>query len=287
MKKTFLLLAVTISLIYSCSSDDSNPEVDIPDDNPTTEKNVLLSEDTTHGKYLTDASGMTLYFFSNDSKMTSECIEGCLDAWPVFYESNLELDNVLESNDFGTITRKDGAKQTTYKGWPLYYYVGDNSKGDINGDGVNQVWYVAKPDYSVMYVNAQLVGNDGVNYIIDNQGDIVEGEGKTLYLTDSEGNTLYAYAPDKNDTNTYTSEDFSNDGAWPIFYNDLKAVPSVLKSSDFNVITVHGKKDQITFKGWPLYYFGSDNSKGDNKGVSVPNPGVWPVLNNATEVAPE
>ena len=47
--------------------------------------------------------------------------------------------------DFGTITREDGQKQTTYKGMPLYYFAGDKAAGEVKGQGVKDVWYVAAP----------------------------------------------------------------------------------------------------------------------------------------------
>jgi len=47
--------------------------------------------------------------------------------------------------DFGTITREDGKKQTTFRGYPLYYWGGDKAQGDTAGQGVNNVWYVIDP----------------------------------------------------------------------------------------------------------------------------------------------
>jgi alpha-glucoside transport system substrate-binding protein len=35
--------------------------------------------------------------------------------------------------------------QTTYKGWPLYYFVNDQAAGDTLGQGVNNVWFVIDP----------------------------------------------------------------------------------------------------------------------------------------------
>ncbi len=61
-------------------------------------------------------------------------------------------------------------------------------------------------------------------------------------------------------------------------------IPSILKASDFGTIDVHGKT-QLTYKGWPLYYFGQDSQRGDNKGISVPAPGIWPIANTNTVVA--
>ncbi|WP_311676569.1 hypothetical protein [Pedobacter cryoconitis] len=47
--------------------------------------------------------------------------------------------------------RTDNTKQTTYKGWPLYYYSGDSKKGDINGDGILKTWFVSTPVYKLMF----------------------------------------------------------------------------------------------------------------------------------------
>jgi predicted lipoprotein with Yx(FWY)xxD motif len=41
--------------------------------------------------------------------------------------------------------RDDGAKQWAYKGKPLYTWAKDTKPGDITGDGVNNVWHIAKP----------------------------------------------------------------------------------------------------------------------------------------------
>ncbi|MFW5805897.1 MAG: fasciclin domain-containing protein, partial [Bacteroidales bacterium] len=50
-----------------------------------------------------------------------------------------------------------------------------------------------------------------------------------------------------------------------------------LTSGLFDTINVYGRT-QMTYNGWPLYYFGSDDAmRGSTKGVSVPSPGVWPV----------
>ncbi len=129
---------------------------------------------------------MSLYFFSKDTKETSLCMDGCLDNWPVFYEETIMVDANLDGADFVTITREDGKKQTTYKGWPLYYFANDNAAGEINGDKINNFWYIAKPDYSLMYVTALLAGHDGSNY----KSNYTVGDGNTFYITDIEGRTL-------------------------------------------------------------------------------------------------
>ncbi|MCR4308686.1 MAG: hypothetical protein NUW14_01475 [Deltaproteobacteria bacterium] len=38
-----------------------------------------------------------------------------------------------------------GKRQTTYKGWPLYYFAGDKAPGDVLGHAVGNVWFVVNP----------------------------------------------------------------------------------------------------------------------------------------------
>ncbi len=132
-----------------------------------------------------------------------------------------------------------------------------------------------------MLANAQLKGLDGKNY----KDDYTEGDGISQFFVDGEGRTLYALVKDFKDQNNFTAPDFSNDGVWPIFHDELKALPSSLNASDFGEIDVFGEM-QLTYKGWPLYYFGQDEDRGETKGVSVPAPGIWPIVNLNTNSAP-
>ncbi|GAA4271585.1 hypothetical protein U6A24_13445 [Aquimarina gracilis] len=284
MKKSILLVFATVSIFYSCSSDDSDPA---PDPG-TQENNIQLANDATFGSILTDKDGMSLYFFSRDSKGESACnSDQCVSSWPIFYTSDVTLDAGLNASDFGEITRTDGTKQTTYKGWPLYYFAGDNAAGDTNGDKVGNNWYIAKPDYSLMYVEAQLVGKDGDGNEINFKSDYTPGDELTFYMVNATtGRTLYTFINDKKDTNTFTADDFSNDAVWPVFHIDIDKLPSILDANDFGTIDVFGRS-QLTYKGWPLYYFGQDVNRGDNFGINFPAAGVWPIANVDTEPAPE
>jgi predicted lipoprotein with Yx(FWY)xxD motif len=154
--------------------------------------------------------------------------------------------------------------------------------GETTGEGVGGIWFVAKPDYSIMLANTQLVGSDTKNYVVSAANVYSEGAGLTIYFTDMEGRTLYAFSKDSANINKFTKADFSNNSVWPIYETDKIVVPSVLDKSLFGSITVFGRK-QLTYKGWPIYYFGSDvdgagKFRGSNKGVSFPAPNVWPVF---------
>lgn len=269
-----LLLFVSVS----CSGDNQD------EGSEPASKEIQLRNDASLGTILTDKEGRTLYYFANDATATNNCTGGCEPVWPIFSTENLSAEQLgpgLEFSDFKTITTGSGKKQLTYKGRPLYYYAplmnGANIQedaGKTGGENIGGVWFVAKPDYTIMLTNAQLVGHDGKNYT----STYTEGTGKTLYFTDAKGVTLYTFKNDKQNKNNFTAPDFSNNGVWPVYETDKIVVPSGLDKSLFGSITVFGRK-QLTYKGWPLYYFGQDNMiMGSNKGVSFPAPGgIWPV----------
>jgi len=278
-KATFAYCLLLLLMIAACSKDDN------PSGQPVVENNVLLSSNSSFGNIITDSLGKTLYFFSTDADGTSGCSSGCIANWPIFYKDSLRLASGLNISDFGTIMRSDGQKQTTYKGWPLYYYSGDAYAGDVKGDKMGGAWFVAKPDYTFMLANKQLVGKDGVSY----DSTFKQGTSATTYITDDRGRTLYAFSPDSFNVNKFTKSDFSNDASWPIFQGtDVKNVPSVLSKTDFTTINVYGKT-QYTYKGWPMYYYGTDSLiRGKTLGVSVGRqPGFWPVFLQSSLEAPK
>lgn len=280
-----ILLLAGLWTITGCDQDDN-----IPEKKPS----VQTSTHATLGAHLTDSLGNSLYMFANDFDGKTNCTGGCLNLWPVYYAGdNLTQDRLadgLNIADFATITTAGGQKQTTYKTWPLYYYApvvnGTNTRelpGETKGEGIGGVWNVAKPDYTIQLVNAQLTGLDGKNYT----SAYVEGTGKTLYFSDSKGLTIYTFSKDSFNINKFTKPDFTNNNVWPIYETDKVVVPSTLDKTLFGSITVAGRK-QLTYKGWPLYHFGSDNQvRGSNKGVSVPVPGTWPVAVKDKAEAPK
>ncbi|WP_162462973.1 right-handed parallel beta-helix repeat-containing protein [Paenibacillus psychroresistens] len=93
------------------------------------------------GSFLTDAQGLTLYYTKKNATQMNACDAGCLKNWPVFYADKLLIPADLDVKDFGAFKRADGIKQTTYKGYPLYYGVHDLKRGDITGQGVDNEWH--------------------------------------------------------------------------------------------------------------------------------------------------
>ena len=94
------------------------------------------------GSVISDASGMTVYLFTNDEQGagTSACEGDCLAAWPPVGELTSPA-GAFDADLIGTIERSDGTIQATFNGWPLYTFAQDSAPGDTNGQGVNDVWF--------------------------------------------------------------------------------------------------------------------------------------------------
>jgi predicted lipoprotein with Yx(FWY)xxD motif len=279
----FILLPIAGFILSQCKKTEDPVYVD-----PLTLK---LGTSATLGSYLTDKDGNTLYYFSNDAAGANNCTGGCVANWPIFFTSGLtqaKLGTGLLLADFDSITSANG-KQLTYKGWPLYYYAPGGVReaaGQTTGENVGGVWFVAKPDYTIMIANLQLHGINGKDYTVSPTNVYTEGVGKSIYFTDHMGRTLYIFANDSANINKWTTTDAAHNASWPIYETDIAVVPSSLDKTLFSSIMVFGKK-QLTYKGWPLYYFGADvdatgKYRGFNKGVSVGASATaqtkWPIL---------
>ncbi len=257
MRKTtlLLLLLVVISTLFIAGCTQQLPAQPTPQ--PTTVKptDTIGTASSSLGTILVDAQGKTLYYFANDipASGTSSCNGQCAVVWPVFSADTIRVSSPLDPTDFGSITRVDGTKQTTYYGWPLYYYQADTKPGDVNGENVLKVWFVIKPDESVLIAHKTDLG---------------------LYLTDTSGKTLYFFTKDTTGQSVCTGACI---GLWPAFSADTVTAPSVLNPSDFSSISRADGMKQTAFMGRPLYFYSGDTKPGDVKGQGFNN--LWYVAN--------
>ncbi len=111
---------------------------------PTT----VTTHQTKRGKVLAAANGHSLYMFSADSGSKSTCYGSCPNAWKPLLTSSRPVaaaGSGVSAKLLGTTTRSNHTLQATYKGHPLYQFVGDKRPGQITGEGVNQFkghWYL-------------------------------------------------------------------------------------------------------------------------------------------------
>jgi len=103
---------------------------------------IMTKDSAELGNYIVDGQGNTLYYFTKDAPGVSITKGQVAINWPSFYTDHIVLPSELEMNDFGSITREDGMKQTTFRGWPLYYFNKDMNPGDVKGQNINNAWFV-------------------------------------------------------------------------------------------------------------------------------------------------
>lgn len=229
-------------------------------------ENVLTVVESEFGPILADGDGYTLYMFVPDHRSDSVCYGDCEAAWPAFYAPATSADGV-EVSLIDSSERTDGTTQATYNGWPLYYFANDESPGDTTGQGRGLVWYVVSPG-GVPLVAAEEPVNQ-LTVVDSSFGPILADEG---------GNVLYVFLPDDQGDSTCYDD---CEAAWPTFLapayagNDVDG--SLVDSTERTDATV-----QITYNGWPLYYFANDEAPGDTNGQGRGD--VWYVIGPDGEV---
>lgn len=234
---------------------------------------VVVAEDPDLGQILTDRDGVTLYLFTKDEQGSgkSVCNDDCLANWPAFTTDDpLVLPDGVEG-ELSQITRDDGSMQVAYNGWPLYYFAGDAEPGDVNGQGVGDVWFVI--DSEVMSAGmmaspvASPVAGDTTVLMLDDP-DLGQ------VLTDADGMVLYTFTKDEQGSGVSTCEGdcLAN---WPAFVaNDPFTLPEGVPGELTQIERSDGSM-QVAYNGWPLYYFAGDMAPGDTNGHEVGD--VWYV----------
>jgi len=102
-----------------------------------------------YGRVLFDQRGFVLYGFTADSARASRCYGACARAWPpLLVKTAAKALRGVDRTKLGTVTRRNGTRQVTYGGHPLYYYVGDTKAGQILCQNVREyggLWLVVAP----------------------------------------------------------------------------------------------------------------------------------------------
>jgi len=101
------------------------------------------------GKILADGRRQAVYIFDKETSSKPECYGACADAWPpVLTQRRPVAGKGAGSARLGTTRRRDGKRQVTVDGQPLYYYV-DDAPGRVLCHDVEEfggLWLVVRPD---------------------------------------------------------------------------------------------------------------------------------------------
>lgn len=128
---------------YGGTAETTAPADDADEDSEA----LLTTADSDLGEIVVDGEGMTVYMFDSDTQGgdASTCEGECAANWPAVTTDSDEPVVEGVTGEIGTITGVEGETQVTLNGWPLYRFAGDSAAGDVNGQGVNGVWWVLSP----------------------------------------------------------------------------------------------------------------------------------------------
>ncbi len=250
---------------------------DTPAPAPASGALVNVGQDASLGSFLVDSKGMTLYIFTKDTANASTCSGTCANNWPPLLTNGAPVaGSGVNAALLGTITRADGSTQVTYNSMPLYYFAADKAAGDIKGQGVKSVWYVLDPSGKPI-TTAPAAAAPAPSA---SSGAVVNvGQNSALgsFLVDSKGMTLYLFTKDTpNTSNCYGG----CAGYWPPLLTS--GAPVAGAGVNASLLGTTKRTDgtmQVTYNGWPLYYYVSDKAAGDTTGENVQS--VWFVITPA------
>jgi predicted lipoprotein with Yx(FWY)xxD motif len=254
------------------------PQVDVaepPQDSGSIELAITIAQGDQLADYLTDGEGRALYMFTDDVSDGDEaaCVGDCALAFLPF-DLALESDpppvfaSGIDAHEITRMHRQDGAWQARYKGYPLYYRAGERA-GELTADGLGGTWFAAR-DYVAFLSITSSFEPTGTS------------EQRQLYLTDGFGRTLYVCLDDQ--------PTVENEPAFSVCSGECLAnrppfaasaslrttrLPSSLEPSVLGSFVRPDGIVQLTFRGWPLYYFGGDAAAG---GTSGHNQGAWRAI---------
>jgi predicted lipoprotein with Yx(FWY)xxD motif len=104
---------------------------------------------TALGTILVDARGRTLYLFEKDRNGASMCNSACAKYWPPLTSHGTpRAGKGVHQSLLRLTASRNGTRQVTYAGHPLYAFVGDKRAGQTAGEGLDNFgaeWYAVAP----------------------------------------------------------------------------------------------------------------------------------------------
>jgi len=210
------------------------------------------------GQAFVDDRNMTLYMLAPTKGDRAGADADCRSNWKPAAAPEM-ADRV---GDFAAVTRRDGVRQWTYRGWPLYRFAGDDNPDDANGAGADPHFQVALLQAYFMPPGIAIGHNPAL-------GDILTaGNGMTLYardrFIDADGHNF------RTDHGTPATGralgTASCDGDCLQDWRPFKAAAGAMPSGYWEIFTRPDGTAQWAYKGYALYFYAEDKAPGDVRG---------------------
>jgi predicted lipoprotein with Yx(FWY)xxD motif len=162
-----------VLLLAACGSDEP---ADAGDGSAAAESPAATSEapieaastvqlaETDLGEVLVDEDGLTLYLFEQDEGDASTCYDDCAATWPPLLAEEPTAGEGLDASLLGTTERDGGEVQVTFDGHPLYLFASDAAPGDVEGQGVGDIWFVVDASGAAVTEAARSGAGSGPGY---------------------------------------------------------------------------------------------------------------------------
>ena len=109
---------------------------------PAAAPGLTTADKAPFGTYLVDSGGRAVYILDGTRAQNGayRCSGECTHHWPPVYAATPPVAAAGVNAGLLATIPAYGSVQTTYSGWPLYYYHRDMAPGDTTGQGVHDTW---------------------------------------------------------------------------------------------------------------------------------------------------
>ena len=201
-----------------------------------------------------------MYYYTEDKPGSgkSACTGGCASAWPPLAAPVRAPAGFRLPGPLGMISRPGGGAQVTINGYPIYFYAGDKTPGQVAGNGIEGAWHVIK-----MGSHSQ---PPALKVVRTRAGNV---------LASSRGLTLYYYTEDKPGSGKSACTGGCA-SAWPPLAAPVRAPAGMRLPGPLGTITRPGGLKQVTINGYPIYRYAGDKAPGQAAGNGIE--GAWHVI---------
>ena len=128
--RRLLLATLAVAGVAACGEDSEKPSPMVAASEPASSEPrpvrrgpLVKLRDSQYGRVLFSGKDQAVYLFTKDARRRSRCYGECAKAWPPFYAKGRPRAGAgVKQSLLATTKRRNGRRQVTYRGHPLYFY---------------------------------------------------------------------------------------------------------------------------------------------------------------------